>query len=208
MEAAIAWLVQTILATLLMDKMDDWIRQVGLADDVERLQSEVERVDMVVAAVKGRAAGNRPLSRALARLKELLYDADDVVDGLDYYRLQQQVQGDTRDEPEEGMHRAELVHETSRSEADTPNTSVGKLRSVVWEHFKITEKVNGKPVKAICRHCSNEFNCDSKTNGTSSMKKHLEKEHPLTCTKKPPGAHPPNPSRCRYTSCLIWAHFR
>ena len=62
--------------------------------------SEVERVEMVVAAVKGRANGNRPLTRSLARLKELMYDADDMVDELDYYR-EHQVQG--------GMHIYALV---------------------------------------------------------------------------------------------------
>jgi hypothetical protein len=93
MEAAIAWLVQTILATLLIDKLDAWIRQVGLADDVEKLKSEVERVEMVVGGVRGRGAGNKLLARSLARLKELLYDAEDVIDELDYYRLQQQVIG-------------------------------------------------------------------------------------------------------------------
>ena len=94
------------------------------------------------------------------------------------------------------MHGAERVDEISRGDADTrtPNSSVGRLRSPVWEHFTITEKVNEKPIKAICIYCRNEFNCETKTNGTSSMKKHLEKEHSVTCTKKP-GAHPPNPSR-------------
>ncbi|XP_037482411.1 uncharacterized protein LOC119361181 [Triticum dicoccoides] len=225
MEAAIAWLVQTILATLLMDKMEEWIHQVGFGDDVERLQSEVERVDMAVAAVKGRAAGNRPLYRALTRVKELLYDADEVVDELDYYRLQQQVQGE-EDTPTAGlpadprllvpsnfavqrgtsllpvlarnnaecMHGADRVDEISRGDADTPSNIVGKLRSVVWEHFTITEKDNGKPLKAVCRHCGNEFKCDTKTNGTSSMKKHLENEHAVTFTKKPPRGRPPNPS--------------
>ncbi|KAM0822570.1 hypothetical protein ACQ4PT_071408 [Festuca glaucescens] len=93
LEPAIAWLVQTILATLLVDKLDTWIRQVGFGDDIERLKSEIRRVGMVVSAVKGRAIGNEPLAQFLAILKELLYDADDVVDELDYYRLQQQVQG-------------------------------------------------------------------------------------------------------------------
>uniref|UniRef100_A0A453CZG0 BED-type domain-containing protein n=1 Tax=Aegilops tauschii subsp. strangulata TaxID=200361 RepID=A0A453CZG0_AEGTS len=192
LEAAIAWLVQTILATLLMDKMEAWIRQVGLADDVERLQREVERVEMGVASVKGRAAGNSPLSRALAHVKELLYDADDVVDDLDYYRLQQQVQGVTSEEPD-GMRGAERVDEISRGHVDTLNVSVGKLRSAVWEHFTITETVDRKRSKAKCKYCRKDFNCETKTNGTSSMKKHLEKEHSVTCTKTP-GAHPPNPS--------------
>ncbi|KAF7011140.1 hypothetical protein CFC21_025479 [Triticum aestivum] len=200
-EAAIAWLVQTILATLLMDKMEEWIRQVGLADDVERLQREVERVDMVVAAVKGRAAGNRPLSRALARVKELLYDADDVVDELDYYRLQQQVEGVTSDKPDD-MRGAERVDEISRGHVDTLNVSVGKLRSSVWEHFTITETVDRKRSKAKCKYCRKDFNCETKTNGTSSMKKHLEKEHSVTCTKKR-GAHPPNPSSTGDATCNV-----
>jgi hypothetical protein len=93
LEPAIEWLLQTILRNLQIDKLEEWIRQAKLADDIERLRSVVEGVDRVVNAVRGRAAGNRPLSRSLARLKELLYDADDVVDELDYYRLQQQVQG-------------------------------------------------------------------------------------------------------------------
>ncbi|VAH52028.1 unnamed protein product [Triticum turgidum subsp. durum] len=93
MEAAIGWLVQTILGTLQIDKLDAWIRQAGLADDIERLRCEVERAEVAVSAVRGRAAANEPLARSLARLKDLLYEADDVVDDLDYCRLQQQVQG-------------------------------------------------------------------------------------------------------------------
>ena len=92
-EAAVLWLAQTILEALLAGKMEAWIRQIGLADDIEVLKSEIERVEAVVPDVKGRATGNRPLARSVGRLKELLYDADDMVDELDYYRLQHQVEG-------------------------------------------------------------------------------------------------------------------
>ncbi|KAI5011065.1 uncharacterized protein LOC123427794 isoform X3 [Hordeum vulgare subsp. vulgare] len=88
MEAAIAWLAQTILATLLIDKMEEWIRQAGLADDIEKLKSEIRRIKMVISAVKGRGIRNEALAESLALLEDHLYDADDVVDELDYYRLQ------------------------------------------------------------------------------------------------------------------------
>ncbi|KAM0914597.1 hypothetical protein ACQ4PT_011393 [Festuca glaucescens] len=177
--------MQTILAALLVDKLDTWIRQVSFGDDIEKLKSEIRRVGMMVSAVKGRAIGNEPLAQSLAILKELLYDADDVVDELDYYRLQQQVQGVTRDEAQ-GIHGVERVDETSRGDADTQNSSVGKLRSMVWKHFKITEKDHGKPVKSVCRYCAKEFTCETK-NGTSSMSKHINK----ICKKKP-RVLPPN----------------
>jgi hypothetical protein len=93
MEAASAWLVQTILATLLIDKLDAWIRQVGLADDIEKLKSQIRRIKMVLLTVKERGLGNKALAEYLALLQDHLYEADDVVDELDYYRLQQQVQG-------------------------------------------------------------------------------------------------------------------
>jgi hypothetical protein len=66
---------------------------IGLASLVQSVNSEVERMETVVNGVKGRAVGNKPLARSLARVKELMYDADDVVDELDYCRLQQQVEG-------------------------------------------------------------------------------------------------------------------
>ena len=93
LEAAILWLVQTILGALLPGKLADWLREAGLAGAIEELKYEVERMETVVNGVNGRAVGNKPLARSLARVKELMYDADDVVDELDYYRLQQQVEG-------------------------------------------------------------------------------------------------------------------
>jgi hypothetical protein len=92
-EAAILWLAQTIIETLQPGKLDAWLHRVGLAGAIGELKSEVERMETVVNGVKGRAVGNKPLVRSLARVKELVYDADDVVDELDYCRLQHQVEG-------------------------------------------------------------------------------------------------------------------
>jgi len=90
---AILWLAKTILETLLpTGELDAWLQRVGLAGDIGELKSEVERMETVVNGVGGRAVGNKPLARSLARVKELMYDADDVVDELDYCRLQHQVE--------------------------------------------------------------------------------------------------------------------
>ena len=92
-ESAILWQVQTVLEALLpTGELDAWPHGVGLAGAIGELKSEVERMETVVNGVKGRAVGNKPLARSLARVKELMYDADDVVDELDYCRLQHQVE--------------------------------------------------------------------------------------------------------------------
>ena len=89
---AILWLAKTILETLAPGELDAWLHGVGLAGGIGELKSEVERMETVVNGVGGRAVGNKPLARSLARVKELMYDADDVVDELDYCRLQHQVE--------------------------------------------------------------------------------------------------------------------
>ena len=91
-DAAIGWLVQGILGNLFTEKLEAWTQRIGLADDVDKLKSDMRYVQMVAAAAKGRKIENEPLAQSLADLKELLYDAEDVMDDLDYYRLKEQVQ--------------------------------------------------------------------------------------------------------------------
>ncbi|WVZ87188.1 hypothetical protein U9M48_033869 [Paspalum notatum var. saurae] len=181
-EAAVLWLLETILGVLLGDKMQAWIRQVGLADDIEGLKSEIERAEAAVAAVKGRVTGNKPLARSLGRLKELLYNADDMVDELDYYRLQHQVEGGTiawanQSQDTDAIDGAQLVDGT-RDNSGIPDR---KKRSKAWEEFRVTEKhADGKPKKAECIHCHTAVRCES-SNGTSVLRNHLKSE---SCKRK------------------------
>nr|QLH55889.1 XA14 [Oryza sativa Indica Group] len=194
LEGGIRWLAETILDNLDADKLDEWIRQIRLAADTEKLRAEIEKVDGVVAAVKGRAIGNRSLARSLGRLRGLLYDADDAVDELDYFRLQQQVEGGviTRFEAED------TVGDGAEDEGDIPmdNTDVpaaaaagrsSKKRSKAWEHFTPVEfTADGKASKARCKYCHKDLCCTSK-NGTSALRNHLNvcKRKRVTSTDQP-----------------------
>ncbi|WVZ87191.1 hypothetical protein U9M48_033871 [Paspalum notatum var. saurae] len=95
-DAAVGWLVQSILGSLLTDKLEAWALEVGLAGDARRLKREMRGVEAVLAAARGRGfgAGNETLARSMEELRKLLYDAEDVLDELDYYRLRQIQQGD------------------------------------------------------------------------------------------------------------------
>ncbi|EMS51583.1 Disease resistance protein RGA2 [Triticum urartu] len=81
-DAAIGWLVESILGSFFTGQMEAWTHEIGLAEDVEKLKFEM----------RGRRIDNMPLAQSLADLKELLYDSEDVMDELDYYRLQQQIE--------------------------------------------------------------------------------------------------------------------
>ncbi|EAZ30090.1 hypothetical protein OsJ_14152 [Oryza sativa Japonica Group] len=192
LESSIGWLADTIVENLDNDKFGAWISQVGLADDTEKLRSEVERVEVVVGAVKGRAIANKPLARSLGRLREVLYDADDAVDELEYYRLQHQLQGDSCAD-EHGVEQAARPS----CNAGIASSSGGKKRSKAWEDFDITEKENGKAVKARCIHCHTVVKCGS-DKGTSVLHNHLKSDN---CKKKREAIGPP-PDPSRYTTNL------
>ncbi|XP_047068854.1 disease resistance protein RGA2-like [Lolium rigidum] len=91
-DAAIGWMVQSILGSFFTGQMEAWTREVGLAEDVDKLKFEMRKVEMVLAAAEGRKIDNKPLARSLDDLKELIYDSEDVMDELDYYRIQQQIE--------------------------------------------------------------------------------------------------------------------
>ena len=92
-EAAIGWVVESILGNFFTGQMQVWTREVGLSEEVEELETEMRSMQMVLAAAESSKIDNRPLSESLDELKELLYDAEDVMDELDYYRLQQHIEG-------------------------------------------------------------------------------------------------------------------
>ncbi|XP_040376217.1 disease resistance protein RGA2-like [Oryza brachyantha] len=92
-EAAIGWVVQSFLESFFTGQMQAWTREIGLAEEVEELETEMRSIQMVLAATESSKIDNMPLSESLDELKELLYDAEDVMDELDYYRLQQQIEG-------------------------------------------------------------------------------------------------------------------
>ncbi|XBI42347.1 hypothetical protein VPH35_126690 [Triticum aestivum] len=154
MEAAgIGWLAQEILSNPLIGKPPDpWVREAGLEVEIEGLKSAIKGVRLVVSAVDGRELGNEPVAESLADLKEVLYDAANVVDDLDYYRLKQVV------------------------DIDIPSTSSSRgrrQRSKAWDHFVVIRDDNGNPVEAECKYCHTVVQCKT-TNGTGVLSRHIK----------------------------------
>uniref|UniRef100_A0A0D9W9P6 BED-type domain-containing protein n=1 Tax=Leersia perrieri TaxID=77586 RepID=A0A0D9W9P6_9ORYZ len=174
LEGRIGWLAETILENLHAHKLDEWICLVGLANDTKKLRSEIERVEAAITTVKGRAIGNRSLTRSLGRLRDLLYDADDVVDELDYFRLEQQVQGDAWHGAPESLDEdaAEQIERSTRGHIGEER----RKRSKVWNHFNIEEEENGKATLSRCIDCHTVVKCGSK-NGTSVLHNHRKSKN-------------------------------
>uniref|UniRef100_A0A0E0JUQ8 NB-ARC domain-containing protein n=1 Tax=Oryza punctata TaxID=4537 RepID=A0A0E0JUQ8_ORYPU len=91
--AAVEWVVQSILGSFFTGHLQVWIHEVGLTEVVQGLESAMRSMQMVLATIDRRKIDNGPLSESLNELKDLLFDAEDVMDELDYYQLQQQIEG-------------------------------------------------------------------------------------------------------------------
>uniref|UniRef100_A0A0E0KVE7 NB-ARC domain-containing protein n=1 Tax=Oryza punctata TaxID=4537 RepID=A0A0E0KVE7_ORYPU len=91
-DATIGCLVQSILGSFFTEQMEAWTREIGLAEDIEKLEFEMTAVERLLAAAEGRSIDNKLLAQSLGSLRELLYDAEDVMDELDYHRLKHQIE--------------------------------------------------------------------------------------------------------------------
>ena len=70
---------------------------------------------------------------------------------------------------------ATIVHEDKGKPPLPPsvgNTITGKKRSIVWGHFTIIE--GGKKPRAACNYCGTTYTCNTKLNGTTNMRTHIQ----------------------------------
>ncbi|KAG6681920.1 hypothetical protein I3842_13G113200 [Carya illinoinensis] len=57
----------------------------------------------------------------------------------------------------------------------------GRVRSMIWDHFTKIPKGDSTKPRSACNYCGVSYAYDMKTNGTKSMKYHIEKQ----CKKCP-----------------------
>ncbi|KAJ1704374.1 hypothetical protein LUZ63_004153 [Rhynchospora breviuscula] len=88
------WFVQVIFDKLADTALQAWASRVQLREEIELLLTHVNRTSVLLEAARGRREiGNAALAKCLEELERLARDAEDLVDELDFYRLQAQVEG-------------------------------------------------------------------------------------------------------------------
>ncbi|XP_078170347.1 putative disease resistance RPP13-like protein 1 [Carex rostrata] len=88
------WFIQVIFDKLADTALQTWASREHLHDEIELLLAKINRISVLLEAARGhREIGNKALAQRLNELKRLALAADDLVDELDFYRLQAQVEG-------------------------------------------------------------------------------------------------------------------
>ena len=66
-------------------------------------------------------------------------------------------------------------HPSNVSDQSVGGSQRGRVRSFVWDHFTKIPKGDPSKPRAAYNYCGASYACDTKTNGTKSMKYHIEK---------------------------------
>ncbi|KAJ3670456.1 hypothetical protein LUZ60_010780 [Juncus effusus] len=91
--ASIGFLIRTVIPQILGIALKRWASLVGLGDEIEGLEYQLTKIQALLDSSNRAQIPNESLMRLLGKLKELAYDADDLLDELDYFRLQDEADG-------------------------------------------------------------------------------------------------------------------
>jgi hypothetical protein len=105
--SAAQWIAGVITEQVITSKLKEWVSQFsGLGNDIDSLKAQMSFVETVLSMAQGRRIRNNHLTSLLARLHQLLYDADDALDEIEYHRIHQDAQSRDQQATSSSMVRA------------------------------------------------------------------------------------------------------
>ncbi|KAG0521706.1 hypothetical protein BDA96_08G184000 [Sorghum bicolor] len=160
------------LAPLTDGLLKDWAASVELGDNVESLERELKLVKALLEPTAGREIDNSSLKELLEELKELGYDAEDVLDELDYFRIQDELDGTFH---AADKHAKGVTHNLALNVRHTAK-AVGKqiwlpscFSSAASSEAKANQGVNRHKAKLNSRSCCNPIHTVGKCFPCSSL---------------------------------------
>ncbi|KAG8043576.1 hypothetical protein GUJ93_ZPchr0458g22448 [Zizania palustris] len=85
------WVVSKALSLLSDQFMEAWMDNSELTANMENIKTELLRAKSILDTASGSEIHNTSLATLLQMLRGLVYEADDVLDELDYFHIQDEL---------------------------------------------------------------------------------------------------------------------
>jgi hypothetical protein len=90
---AATWVVGKALSPLSSEVFQAWSASTRLGSNIESLNVALLEAQEILNSAQGKEIHNPALAELLDKLRQLAYGADDVLDELDYFRIQDEIDG-------------------------------------------------------------------------------------------------------------------
>ncbi|KAJ3693587.1 hypothetical protein LUZ60_009067 [Juncus effusus] len=92
MMSMIGWMASAIVSRLLTGSVEGWAKIAYLSEEVDSLKKKLQEITILLDNAQRSNLTNWPLLQSVCDLQQAVYDAEDLLEELDYYRLQDTVE--------------------------------------------------------------------------------------------------------------------
>ncbi|XP_078148721.1 putative disease resistance protein RGA3 isoform X2 [Carex rostrata] len=111
--AAIGWLMSALVSKAVTSLLEAWAKRIGLGKEFKILKDQLRKLGALLKSARRLETENSFLDELVQDLQKLAYQAENLLDELDYYRLQDEIQQRATQEKASSSNKSSVASSSS-----------------------------------------------------------------------------------------------